>query len=381
HMSPSEHDFDQAELDLAAGTYIQGLPSGTRKFLATTNFQKLMRVMRDPELLQPTAKRSGADAQQLEEEAAIHELIQRALAGAKRSNVNKYADYIEGVVLHGKVGVLPPMHLWAPEPLKIVVQGARQYLLIPDDVRLLSIDGETQLTAHFRLWGRLGAEERKQHGQYPLDAVIHHGTTVDEARQYFHDLNVLAVRPSTSLGLAMDTRDPLMQVVAELEGKIPFLRGRVDKQARQLPKRSPKVITVHTLRQMAINVAKGIGGIQYGARPAPLDDVDLRDLISVATDWLGTYFNTFPADVFDRENTLAGTPAVLAAVGAMGHAIYTAEPAVRETVKEHQLRHLTTVNWRKGQHWSGIAGTVQASGVFKIGGTKEVAYAIYNVLT
>ena len=52
------------------------------------------------------------------------------------------------------------------------------------------------------------------------------------ARQYFHDLNVLAVRPNTSLGLSMDTKDPVMKVVGDLEARIPALFGQVEKQAR-----------------------------------------------------------------------------------------------------------------------------------------------------
>ncbi|MEK7424154.1 MAG: DNA sulfur modification protein DndB [Actinomycetota bacterium] len=369
-------------LDLDAGTFIQGLPSGEGKFLATTNFKKLMRVMRNPRDLQPTARRVGAEALQLEDEASIHELIQRALAGSKKANVARYADYIEGVTLQDNVGVLPPMHLWSIEALEIVPQpNGRQYVLIPDDVRLLAIDGETQLTAHFELYSRLSAEEKKRHGEFPLDAVIHHGIDVQAAQQYFHDLNVLAVRPSTSLGLAMDSHDPLMKVVGILETRIPYLTGRVDKQARQLRKNSTKVITVQTLRQMVINVARGVAGVQYGARPAPLDGIDMDDVTRVAHDWFSAYFNEFSAQVIDREGSLAGTPAVLAAVGAMGNQLLAIPSEDREVARGRLLSSLRTVNWSKDHHWSGIAGTVQLAGGFKVGGTKEVAYSIFNVLT
>src|SRR5207302_1950476 len=122
------------------------------------------------------------------------------------------------------------------------------------------------------------------------------------ARQYFHDLNVLAVRPNTSLGLSMDTRDPFITLLDDVETSIDFLRGRVDKQARQLRKSSDKVLTMQTLRQMVINIAKGISDIQ-------------------------------------------------------------------------------SVDWKKGQRWSGIAGRVnEQGGNFIVGGTKEVAYAVFNVL-
>lgn len=89
----------------------------------------------------------------------------------------------------------------------------------------------------------------QQHGLYPLITIIHHGIDVRAARQYFYDLNVLAVRPNTSLSLGMDSSDPLMNVVDELERRIGFLTGRVDRMARQLRKNSSKVVTLQNLRQ------------------------------------------------------------------------------------------------------------------------------------
>jgi hypothetical protein len=75
------------------------------------------------------------------------------------------------------------------------------------------------------------------------------------------------------------------------------------------------VITTQTLRQMVINVAKGIGGTQHGARPAPVDRVDLDDVQRGAEVWINAFFETFNVKVLDRETSIAGSPAVLAAVG------------------------------------------------------------------
>src|SRR6185312_2634709 len=86
------------ELDLSAGSYIKGIQLTDNMFLARTTFAQLQSIMRDPRDLQPTSRRSGFEAEALEEEAGIHELIQRALTGAKKSNVPRYADYILQVV-------------------------------------------------------------------------------------------------------------------------------------------------------------------------------------------------------------------------------------------------------------------------------------------
>jgi DNA sulfur modification protein DndB len=275
------------------------------------------------------------------------------------------------------------MHLWSEQKLKIVRHGTQTYALVPNGEHLLAIDGETQLAAHWSLdITATHLELRGAHRDYPLAAIVHHGITVENARQYFHDLNVLAVRPNTSLGLSMDTKDPIIKVVSDLEVSIPLLTGRVDKQSRQLPKRNTtKIVTLQSLRQMVVNIAKGISGVQYGARPAPLDDVEIPVLREVAISWIGAFMNTFEKEIVDRETCLTGAGPVLAAVGAMGQVLLNVSGERRPAIQEQLLDSLRDINWTKGDHWLGIAGNFTPNGVFSVKGTKEVSYAVFNALT
>ena len=179
----------------------------------------------------------------------------------------------------------------------------------------------------------------------------------------------------------MDTKDPIMKVVGDLETRIPALFGQVDRQARQLKKTSRKIVTLQSLRQMVINVEKGISGVQYGARPAPIDEDGIDDLRDVALDWIGTYLNTFELEIRDRETFLASSGPILAAVGAMGQVLLRAPRADRERLRDQLLESLREVDWRKGDHWLGIAGNFTPNGVFSVKGTKEVAYSVFNALT
>ena len=368
------------ELDLSAGQYVKGLPLSRTTFLITTTFKQLRTITRNPIHLQAGAKPTAFDSEEIEDERELHTLIQRALAGNKAKNVPNYRRYIEGVVV-GEPGVLPPIHLWSETELAVVRHGSSQYTVVPNGEYLLAIDGETQLTAHWKLDEMATPEDRKAHREFPLACVLHHGINRGTARQYFHDLNVLAVRPNTSLGLAMDTKDPVMKVVGDLETRIPALFGQVDRQARQLKKSSRKIVTLQSLRQMVINVDKGISGVQYGARPAPIDEDGLDDLRDVALDWIGTYLNTFEREIRDRETFLASSGPILAAVGAMGQVLLRAPRADRERLRDQLLKSLREVDWRKGNHWLGIAGNFTPSGVFSVKGTKEVAYSVFNALT
>lgn len=366
--------------DPSVGVFVKAIPLHSTMAVGSSTFAQLRQITHDPRDLQVSAKRKDDD---LEEQAELHADVQRALAGNKKSNVPKYADYISRVV-EGGPGVLPPIHLWSQTKLHTVqtVDG-QTFLIVPSGDYLLSIDGETQLTAHYLL-GKGGAtDELKQaHKRFPLPVVLHHGIPTWMARQLFHDLNVLAVRPNTSLGLSMDSNDPLMRVVMRLVEEIPFLKGRVDRTARQLPKSSSKVATLQAVRQAVVNVAKGISGIQFGARPVPTDDVDLDEVYNVASDWLGRYFDAFAAEVVQRDKYLAGSATVLAAVGAMGNQILAADTVFSRTRLTDQLfDSLREVDWAKGDHWTGIAGAPTPNGVFSVKGTKETAYAVYNALT
>lgn len=369
------------DLDLSAGQYVKGIPLSDTVFLAATTFNQIKTITRHPVHLQSGTKRNLFDSDEIEEERDIHELIQRALTGNKAKNVAPYRRYIESVITGG-AGVLPPMHLWSQDPLAVVRHGVSNYTLVPNGEHLLAIDGETQLTAHWTLNEQATTPEvRKAHREFPIACVVHHGISVSTARQYFHDLNVLAVRPNTSLGLSMDTKDPIMKVVGDLEAAIPALQGRVDKQARQLKKNSPKIVTLQSLRQMVVNVAKGISGVQYGARPAPIEEEALPDLKDVAITWIGAYLNTFEREIADRETSLASSGPVLAAVGAMGEVLLRSPQDRRADIQAQMLASLRQINWRKGDHWLGIAGNFTPGGVFSVKGTKEVAYAVFNALT
>jgi DGQHR domain-containing protein len=368
-------------LDPSEGQHVKGIPLSEHAFLAVTRFAQLKAITRDPLQLQPNARGVSED---LEDEIAINELIQRALKGNKKSNMSDYASYIEGVVAGRREGVLPPMHLWSERALHAVEYNGVKFLLVPNDLYLASIDGQTQLAAHYRINSKdwvSDPETKDKHKAFPLGAVIHHGVPVRTARLFFHDLNVLAVRPNTSLSLGMDSHDPLIKLIDDLETEVLFLTTRVDRASRQLSKASHKVVTLQALRQMVINIAKGISGIQFGARPAPMDDIDLEDLHVVARDWLNAFFNTFSTQVQDREKYLISTGAVLAAVGAMGHRIFTADPSERHQLRNALIASLQAVDWRKNEPWVGIAGKVSEKGKFVVGGTKEVAYAVYNVLS
>ena len=109
------------------------------------------------------------------------------------------------------------------------------------------------------------------------------------------------------------------------------------------------IVTLQSLRQMVVNVAKGISGVQFGARPAPIDEDALPALGVVAIGWIGAYLNAFEREIADRESSLAGSRPVLAAVGARGEVLLRSQPEVRPISK--------LGCWRPCMRWTGVRAT------------------------
>jgi hypothetical protein len=67
---------------------------------------------------------------------------------------------------------------------------------------------------------------------------------------------------------------------------------------------------------------------------------------------------------------IAASPAVLAAVGAIGNSLLKAEPATRSEMLAKAIADLQAVDWTKGERWVGIAGAQKPKG-FSVNSPKE----------
>ena len=65
----------------------------------------------------------------------------------------------------------------------------------------------------------------------------------------------------------------------------------------------------------------------------------------------------------------------------MGNRQLQVEAGRRPNARAEMITSLQSVDWTKGEHWVGIAGKINERKRFVAGGTKEVAYAVFNVLT
>lgn len=363
------------KLNPTDGHLIAGVKINDHQFLGRLKATQLFQIAPSP---RDSEDRKKVDSsKELQDIREIREEVQRLFAGAKAKNVRPYADYIVDVHA-GKVdGITPPIILYSEDELVDEIDDSgKGFIQVPYDKRLVAIDGETQLAARFEA-ANIAPDTKNEF----VAIYLCHGRDKLWARQCFHDLNVLGVRPNAALSIGMDARDPLTRVAREVERQVPFFRNRVNKVRRQLGAHDTDVVTITSVRGACITVAEGIGGVKYGARPVPLPSDQTQRVLQVAVEWFRAVTDSIGPAMEDRESKLASAPAVLAAVGAMGHELVNIdETALREAKTAGLVGKLRTVDWRRGKHWEGIAGKFTPKGTFSVGGSKETAYAVYEAL-
>jgi DNA sulfur modification protein DndB len=357
------------------GHLIAGVKINDNQFLGRLKATQLFQIAPNP---RDAEDRKKVDAsKELQDLREIRDEVQRLFAGAKAKNVPAYSDYIVDVHSREVDGITPPIILYSEDELAHEIdESGKGFIQVPYDKRLVAIDGETQLAARFEAANLMPDTKNEFVAIY-----ICHGKDKLWARQCFHDLNVLGVRPNAALSIGMDARDPLTRVAREAERQVPFFRDRVNKARRQLGAHDKDVVTITSLRGACITLAEGIGGVKYGTRPVPLPADRVQRVLQVTVEWFKAVTDTIGPAMEDRENKLASAPTVLAAIGAMGHELVNIdEPTMREVKTAALIRKLRTVDWRRGKHWEGIAGKFTPKGTFSVGGSKETAYAVYEAL-
>lgn len=364
-------------LNPTQGHLLAGVLVDENRFLARVPPDQLFLIAPDPRSTED--KKALAASPELQELWHVRNQIQRLFEGAKEKNVPSYADYIIKLAT-GTDGMTPPIILYSPKPLQTAVDDAGiGYIQVAWGTVLAALDGETQLASRFEA----AAKDPVSKSGFVAVYIVH-GKAASFARQCFHDLNVLGVRPNTALAISMDARDPVTAVTRAVATEVPFFNGRVNEKSRQLKRRDPQVVTLSALRGACVTFMLGIGGVKFGAKPVTEISMEQAEKAQpIAVDWFKSLGDVMGAALQPnvRPSSVASSPAVFSALGALGHDVLAASASDREMVKRQLLEKVRSVNWTRDSSWDGIAGKMSRSGKLTLGGSKEVAYAVYNALS
>ena len=182
----------------------------------------------------------------------------------------------------------------------------------------------------------------------------------------------------------MDARDPLTSITRHVAEVVPMFLGRVEQQRRQLRRKDKSIVTLPSLLGGCVTFCTGIQGVKYGAKPVPPEDLkgaSLEQYRDVWAAWWRAFTDWFGPALENREFTVTAAPAMLAALGAVGHKLLTVPVDQRAEETKRLLDSLAEVQWERGDHWFNVIGKASKAGGLAIAGSKEIAYSTYAALT
>jgi DGQHR domain-containing protein len=366
-----------AQLNPTEGHNLAGVKIDDHRFMARVKPAQLFQMVVNPMLTEHEEEREKS--RDVQASWNIRRQVQRLFEGAKEKNVGPYARYICELA-HNQDGLTPVIELYAEKPLKTQIGPyGTGWVQVPFELRFVAIDGETQLAARIEA---ASMDAATKDAFVPVSVI--HGRSIDFARQCFHDLNLLGVRPNTAVGLSMDARDPITAITRDVAERVPIFVGRVEFQRRQLRRKDKALVTLPALRNGCVTFCTGIQGVKYGAKPVPPEDLKKTNLETYGNEcisWWKAFTNRFGPALENREQTVIGAPAMLAAAGAVGHQVLLVTEAGRDAERKRLIESLAEIRWERGEHWFGVIGKPSKTGQLAIAGSKEIAYATYAALS
>lgn len=117
-------------------------------------------------------------------------------------------------------------------------------LVIPMTCRFIINDGQ-----HRRASIEEALKERPELGDETISVVFFVDGGLQNSQQMFSDLNKHAVRPTKSLGILYDLRDPLSQLARTLISQVTMFKGLTETEKTTISNRSIKLFTLSSIFQ------------------------------------------------------------------------------------------------------------------------------------
>lgn len=117
-------------------------------------------------------------------------------------------------------------------------------LIIPMTAKFIINDGQ-----HRRAGIEEALKERPELGDETISVVLFLDRKLERSQQMFADLNKHAVRPTKSLGILYDLRDPLSQLARNLISSVAVFKGLTETEKTTISNRSIKLFTLSSIYQ------------------------------------------------------------------------------------------------------------------------------------
>jgi DNA sulfur modification protein DndB len=229
-------------------------------------------------------------------------------------------------------------------------KGFTGKLIAPMTARFIINDGQ-----HRRAAIEEALKTKPELGDETISVVFFTDGGLRRSQQMFADLNKHAIRPTKSLGILYDFRDPLSQLSRKLIDAVPFFDGLTETEKTTISNRSRKLFTLSAIHQGT----QALLDKQGYRRPSRVSADEERIAIEFWTE-VGKYIPEWRLAVDAkvssaelRRDFVHAHALALHSLGIMGHSLLASEP---KKWKE-RLAGLNKINWTRSntKAWEGRA--------------------------
>jgi DNA sulfur modification protein DndB len=221
-------------------------------------------------------------------------------------------------------------------------------LIVPVNSRILINDGQ-----HRRAAIDAALRERPELGDETISVVFFLDSGLKNSQQMFADLNKHAVRPTKSLGILYDHRDPLSELARTLMNTVSVFKGFTEAEKTTISNRSIKLFTLSSIYQATRAL---LGKTKKSETVNPKEEkiaIEFWEEVGkVIPDWqLAASRKVTSAEL--RKTFIHSHGLALVALGRLGHDLLSAYPKKWKS----KLKTLKAIDWSRGNSavWEGRA--------------------------
>ena len=181
-----------------------------------------------------------------------------------------------------------------------------------------------------------------------ISVVFYHDLGLKKSQQMFSDLNRYAIRPTKSLNILYDDRDPLSCLVRKMTQELSIFQGLVEMEKTSISNRSRKLFTLSAIYHCTKSLLKDLEADAQQCRTIAQDF--WQTLYDCNDEWQAVAENRLKAsDV--RRDYICSLGVTLSALGMAGNKLLKAYPNDWKTC----IQVLADVDWNKRcETWAGL---------------------------
>lgn len=220
-------------------------------------------------------------------------------------------------------------------------------LSVPASAKFVVNDGQHRRAAIFD-----AIKENEELASETIPLVIFLDSDLKKSQQMFADLNRYAARPTKSLSILYDRRDPVAATTLGVISAVPLFRGSVDFEKTSLSNRSTKLFTLSNVYDATCMLLNKSKGEMVSQKEKKLASNFWIALSAVIPDWKSYIAGEVKSSLL-RKQFVHSHGVILVALGILGRSLIQQHP---ENWRSYLL-NLNSLDWKRTnvELWEGVA--------------------------